>query len=122
MRDYRLRRAPKRRSETNSNVQSLVAPRGVVAPLSKVWFALAIAKCRHVLTTPITNFLSRTPPETLQRPWSLRPWQQPAGIAVHDGMKLWGIERRLDQLQERCLHREIGGMRTEDDSFDGDAC
>ena len=49
------------------------------------------------------------------------PWQQPAGITLHDGMKLWGIERRLDQLQEGCLHREIGGMRTEDDSFDGDA-
>jgi hypothetical protein len=49
------------------------------------------------------------------------PWQQPAGITLHDGMKLWGVERRLDQLQEGCLHWEIGSMRTEDDSFDGDA-
>ena len=26
------------------------------------------------------------------------PWQQPAGITLHDGLKLLGVERRLNQF------------------------
>ena len=49
------------------------------------------------------------------------PWQQPAGIILHDGLKLLDVERRLNQFQDRRFHWEVWGMGTEDDPIDGHA-
>jgi len=35
------------------------------------------------------------------------PWQQPAGIILHDGLKLLDVERRLNQFQDRRFHWEV---------------
>ena len=49
------------------------------------------------------------------------PWQQPAGIALHDGLKWLDVERRLNQFQDGRFHWEVWGMGTEDDPIDGHA-